>query len=208
MEIDMVAFDWSGTVIDDRKLVYETFSKILRNQNKDIISFDEWVSFMTENSVDEMFSRFSQSSTELQKEIWESHLSEIVKGGMKSAIYPDSLEIFKYIASKGKPIVIVSAQPADHVNMVAEENGLSNFISRVIGNAYDKSIHLTYLCEELKIKPERTMFIGDMISDIEAARRAGVISAAITRGYHTEKTLLTAKPNIILSNLLELRGIL
>jgi len=58
------------------------------------------------------------------------------------------------------------------------------------------------------LKPDETLFIGDMEHDIETARHGGIHSCAVLTGYNTLEQLREAKPDLIVEHLSELRGIL
>lgn len=209
-----MAFDWSGTIIDDRELVYETIGRLLRTHNKSIMPFNEWISFVSSQPSSLILSEFifekygiEYDVAELGK-VYTKALSEVVTDGVKSASYPDALDIFHYLAEKGKKIAVVSFQPNDHILKEANEHGLSQFITRIIGDAFDKTSHLIYLCKELNIAPSNALFVGDMVGDIQAAKMAGIKSAAITTGYHSRIPLLAEKPDFIISNLSELKNLM
>ena len=62
------------------------------------------------------------------------------------------------------------------------------------------------LClEQLKVKPEATVYVGDMEEDVLAARNAKLKKAiVVTYGYHSEARLRQARPDIIINNPTEL----
>ena len=49
--------------------------------------------------------------------------------------------------------------------------------------------------------PETSIYIGDMTHDIRAAKKAGVIPIALSRGYHTVEILEAENPYVIWENL-------
>ncbi|MBI2546926.1 MAG: HAD family hydrolase [Candidatus Aenigmarchaeota archaeon] len=207
MDIRLVVFDWSGTIIDDSRPVYETMSKIFDVFKKPMMPFDQWKSFMSNIDSANIFkSHGIEGDPKKLGELWETNLIKVIEN-TKSIVYPDSVNIMQYIASKGKMIAVVSAQPEDHVRKEAVENGMSKFITRIIGEAFEKSIHLRYLCEEFGTDPRNAVYVGDMVGDIQAAKMAGMMSVAITRGYNSEDILAVQKPDFIISELSELRGI-
>jgi len=58
------------------------------------------------------------------------------------------------------------------------------------------------------LKPEETLFVGDMQHDIETAKHGGVHSCAVLTGYNTLEQLRAANPDLIVEHLRELREIL
>lgn len=214
MGVKLVIFDWSGTVIDDREPVYETIARLLKIHNKTIMPFDEWVSIVSTSPSSLVLSEFilknfgvEYNGSELY-DMYKKILSEVVTDGIKSVSYSDASDVFKYLTSMGKKIAIVSFQPRDHILKEADEHGLTQFIARIVGDAFDKSAHLTYLCKEFNIDSADVLFVGDMVGDIQAAKIAGIKSVAVATGYHSKEFLLTEKPDYIISSLSDLKGII
>ena len=54
MDIKLVVFDWSGTVSDDIKPVYETYTRMAEKFKLKVLSFDEWKGAVTAD-IDEFF---------------------------------------------------------------------------------------------------------------------------------------------------------
>ncbi len=211
MDIQLVVFNWSGTVIDDRKLVYETIAKELKACHKEIEPFDKWLSLLATNTSSLTVSEFCLKKHGVNyddKKIYKECLQEVVKSGTKSVIYPDTMEVFEYLIKRGKKIAILSYQPESHIRKEAIEKGLLMFITKIVGSAFDKSVRLIDLCEELGVKPKNSIFVGDMVPDIKAAKEAGVFSATVTIGYHPKSLLLSAKPDYLLPNLSALKAII
>ena len=47
------------------------------------------------------------------------------------------------------------------------------------------------------LNPEETMFVGDMVHDIETAKHGGVLDVAVLSGFDRVEKLLPARPTII-----------
>ena len=57
------------------------------------------------------------------------------------------------------------------------------------------------LIKKYQLKPQETLFIGDMIHDIEAAQYSGVHSCAVLTGYTQRIDLELARPELIIHDL-------
>ena len=56
------------------------------------------------------------------------------------------------------------------------------------------------LMDELDLKPEQVLMVGDTTHDIHMATAAGVDSMAVTYGAHDKQTLLAAEPTVMISS--------
>ncbi|MEE8170160.1 MAG: HAD hydrolase-like protein, partial [Phycisphaerae bacterium] len=54
------------------------------------------------------------------------------------------------------------------------------------------------IASQLRREPDRIWLIGDSVVDIQAARGAGIRSAAVTWGFREENVLRAEKPDAIL----------
>jgi phosphoglycolate phosphatase len=75
-------------------------------------------------------------------------------------------------------------------------------LHRCLGQA--EKIH--EILAENNLKPDETLFIGDMEHDIETAKHGGIHSCAVLTGYNTLEQLRAATPDLIVEHLSELRG--
>jgi phosphoglycolate phosphatase len=58
------------------------------------------------------------------------------------------------------------------------------------------------------LEPKETMFVGDMVHDIETARHGGVLDVAVLTGFDSLEKLEGAKPSVIVENLTALQRLL
>ena len=62
---------------------------------------------------------------------------------------------------------------------------------------------LNMIIKSLNARKDRTLYLGDMVDDMETAKYAGVHSCAITNGFHDYATLKATKPDYVFRNLEE-----
>jgi 8-oxo-dGTP pyrophosphatase MutT (NUDIX family) len=74
--------------------------------------------------------------------------------------------------------------------------------------ALDKRKVILHLLAEHDLDASETIFIGDMVHDIETARHAGVVSCAVLTGYDSLRKLQAANPDLLFRNLREVRDFL
>ena len=53
------------------------------------------------------------------------------------------------------------------------------------------------------VSPSKTIYLGDMVQDIKAAKLSGLQSAGVTTGYHSREKLLRENPSIGVFNTLK-----
>ena len=78
-------------------------------------------------------------------------------------------------------------------------------------NLWGKSKSLEKIIKEQKLNPDETMYVGDEVRDIEAAKNAGVKSCAVTWGFQDKELLATVGPDFLIEKprqLLDLLNVL
>ena len=73
---------------------------------------------------------------------------------------------------------------------------------------FGKAAKLKKLVKAAGIAPEEVLCVGDETRDIEAAKAAGLSSAAVTWGYMKEEVLRKWEPTLVVGSIPELLGIL
>jgi phosphoglycolate phosphatase len=61
----------------------------------------------------------------------------------------------------------------------------------------DKREKIREILHTHSLDPKETMFVGDMVHDIETARHGGVLDVAVLSGFDRIEKLIPAKPTII-----------
>lgn len=124
-------------------------------------------------------------------------------------IIPEASACPRRIAATGVPLGIVSSNDAAVVRQFLEREGFAARFAAVVGR--DEVVELkpsaeglALCCRRLAVDPGRAVYIGDMGSDIVAARAAGVFSVGILTGLASRDDFVEAGADLILSSLAEL----
>ena len=112
-------------------------------------------------------------------------------------LYPDVKKTLAGLAKKQQ--FVVSMHPTNHLLKEAEEYSIAKYFSDIIGEAKDKSIAIKEILGDTV--PASAIYIGDTIFDIQAAKKAGVISAGVSTGYQTKEVLSAENPDVMLEKL-------
>ena len=72
----------------------------------------------------------------------------------------------------------------------------------------NKQEQIHKILRDNKLKPDETLFVGDMEHDIATAHHGGIHSCAVLTGYNTLEQLRAAGPDLIVEHLSELRKVL
>lgn len=105
---------------------------------------------------------------------------------------------------------VVTGNTKQNVKTFLIEHGLDDCICAVYGvdSPESKSEKISLAQTQFAIENEAVFMVGDSLSDIRAARQAGVKSIAVSWGHQSLETLIRAAPDYLVHSPQELLGLL
>lgn len=121
------------------------------------------------------------------------------------AIFDGLSEVISYLSSKHK-IAIVTTNSSQNVHAFLNKHGLDSLVDAVYGvdTPGSKAQKISLARERFVENGEAVFMIGDALSDVRAAKEAGVTSIAVTWGHQSLETLLRGDPDYVLNHPSEL----
>ncbi|MES2203576.1 MAG: HAD hydrolase-like protein [Patescibacteria group bacterium] len=200
--IEAAGFDLDGVKRDTGYNAYQTLLKILAKYKYDgpKLTYGQYLLREFDNTT--YINSFGLNLTRAQiKDAYD----EFHPPDHNIGPYEDVAPACEYLIRKGLKLFAVSAGRAEWVHDWYKDHGLHIHFEHVVSKAHPKSPHITRLCGEMRVAPERAFYAGDMGHDIWAARDAQVVPIGITRGYDgAHKSLQTAGAHVIVDTLEEL----
>jgi phosphoglycolate phosphatase len=204
-EIRNVILDWSGTLVDDFNPVLEATNEIFKHYGKPVFTVEDfrekfylpfpdfYKEYLPESALPELDHHYHTAFKLLQTGI---------------APLPHSLEFLEYLQERGLPTFLLSTIHHEHFEAQGSRLGWKKYFKQAYVQALDKRKVILHLLAEHDLDASETIFIGDMVHDIETARHAGVMSCAVLTGYDSLAKLKAANPDLLFRNLREVRDFL
>lgn len=203
--IQLIIFDFDFTLVDSMKAMLK-----VRKDLKDLHGLA-----MSDRSEKIIWgSNISQNSLWLKE--WNNSPLSIDEIGSLIAKYIEKyyeqLEIvypkmLKEFVENGKKLCIVSSCSAKALKKTLKNNANKDLQFDLVlesNKNIDKAQCINECLSNLNVKKEESIYIGDHTNDILAAKKAGVVSCAITTGWCDKAELAAFKPDIIIDDLKEL----
>jgi len=121
---------------------------------------------------------------------------------------PHARDFLEFCRDKKFRTFLLSTVHGDYYKQQCEVTGFAEFIGKPYTDIWDKREKIHDILRENKLKPDETVFIGDMEHDIATARHGGIHSCAVLTGYNTAPQLRAAGPDLIVEHLGELKRVL
>ncbi len=132
---------------------------------------------------------------------YEEHLLD------RTALYPGVPEVLKFF--RGKRRLVVSNKMLRLTLAVVRGLGVADEFDDILGgdSAPEKKPHpalLKLALQKFNVAAADALMVGDGDTDIEAGKRAGVITCGVTYGLGNRADLVAAQPDVLIDNITEL----
>lgn len=131
----------------------------------------------------------------------------------RTAILPATPQAMRRLRESGRRLGIVSTKYRHRIESVLAREGLLEAFDHIVGGE-DVAEHkpdprgLFMAMEALGALPAETLYVGDSVTDAEAARRAGVVFVAVLSGVTPIEAFDRYEPAAVLSSVAELPELL
>lgn len=157
------------------------------------------------NSADE--AELFESALQLFLDYYAHHLTD------HSLPYAGVAEALDELVERGLRLGVVTNKPARFTEPMLEALGLREAFHAVVGGdavtekkpAPGPLLHALHLCESA---PQHAVMVGDSMTDIEAAQRAGMGAIGVPYGYNHGDEAFWTSPDVIIQSLGELPRLL
>lgn len=211
---DAVVFDLDGTLANTFPTVLRIFNRLMLDRTG-----REW-------KLAELAPYFGTPETVMIERIFSDHHNldnhEAVIADFYRLCHEDGHEIQPFdgmrdlvhgLRQAGVKLGVYSGANTESARIRIGHAGLLEYFDEIIGgdavsNYKPHPEGLVKLIEQFDVDPGRTVYIGDMVADVEAGRGAGATTVAVTWGAGKREALAAAKPDFLVERPELLRGII
>ena len=203
--IRSIIFDWSGTLVDDLPAVWEASNFVFRQAGVPELSLEE---FRAEFCLPftKFYDRYTPNVPMPQLEAWFHGYFRQCQDSVVAL--PHARGFLEFCRRRGLRTFLLSSVHHEHFARQTVATGFQDFLDHPYVDVWDKRAKIREILEAHGLRPEETLFIGDMQHDIETARHGGVFSCAVLTGYNRLDQLRASQPDLIVEHLGELLAIL
>ena len=113
-----------------------------------------------------------------------------------------------FCQATGRRTFLLSTIKRTHFDEQGGRLGVRDAFEHPYVEIMDKREKIREILATHRLAPEETMFVGDMVHDIETARHGGVLDVAVLTGFDPLEKLAPARPTVIVENLSALQRLL
>ena len=193
-----VIFDWSGTLVDDLTPVLKATNHVFATHGKpplDRQTFREKFYLPYEGFYREHIP--GVPIRDLEK-VFRAVFRELHHS---VTLLPGARKILQHCRSRGMPVFLLSTVHARDFRSQARRLGVDRFFQGVYASVADKRQTIHTILKKHRLRPEETLFVGDMEHDVLTARHGGVRSCAVLTGYDSLVKLQRVLPDHIVPDM-------
>jgi 2-phosphoglycolate phosphatase len=206
--VDLIMFDLDGTLADTGRdladAVNYTRAHFELPALPDAFVYSKvgrGVEYLLKHSLPEQGAEHFLEVMRVFLERYESHLLDA------TVLYPNVLETLEHFATKKR--VVVSNKVHRFTVEILRGLGIEKQFDAILGgdSAAEKKPHpalLHHVLSRFDILGTKAVIVGDGDTDVEAGKRAGVLTCGVTYGLGHREHLLAAQPDFMIDDLGEL----
>ncbi|MCG8552888.1 MAG: HAD-IA family hydrolase [Desulfobacterales bacterium] len=105
---------------------------------------------------------------------WADRVSDLVVEEVVRVPWIKGAKAFLDKYSSKLPVFVISGTPETELKYVVDQRKMSYYFKEVLGSPVKKPAHIRRLLAKYRLTPERCVFIGDALTDYNAALEAGL----------------------------------
>jgi len=195
--IKLVIFDIDGTLVDAYGAITKSLNYALKKMGYPPASryrAQRTIGFGDRDFIDHFF---KPEDAERALTLYRSHHAKALL--RHSRVLRGVKQVLARLKRKGCRLAIVSNRPDPFCGILLDHLDLVKYFDMIVCARHRREIKpspvmLDRVMRKLRARPDETIFVGDMVVDVEAGRSAGIRTIAITGGSSSKRELIRAKP--------------
>jgi len=194
-------FDVDGTLVDSQADICGAVTEVLATRGRTDVSHEVLRRYIGRHLIEE-FLEFGFALPEAEQMMLEYRAIYLARKHAATTVYPG---VAAALARLGGRKSTATTKGTPTTRAILEQFGLIRFFDHVQGTdgfpcKPAPDVIFTAL-KALGARPEDCLFVGDSPADMEAGRRAGVKTCAVTYGYGKREDLAVFTPDYWVSDL-------
>lgn len=199
-----IIFDWSGTLSNDLIPVYTATMNVFRKLGLKTLSLEEYKKEFTLPYM-RFYHKFKRG---IDKDEVDKLFFKEINSVDEPKPFQDVKAILEFLKQKDIKIAVLSSHPQEKLEKEIRDYGFQKFFVDINGSVHDKIETITEIMKRNGFEANETAYVGDMTHDIEAGKKAKVITTAVSWGYQPREKLSKESPNFLIDNLKELKKLI
>src|SRR6266404_3360731 len=172
-------FDFDGTICDSFDLTVKIANEYLTRFKKKVIDPTEF----REKGIEEIIKDYKLSKLQILIYIYKGR-RELATHMTELKVFPGMAEVIKELAISNR-LAVVSSNSKKNIEKFLVQNKLDKYFDFIYSSPtiFNKAKKIERAIVKYKLNKDETIYIGDEVRDIDAARRANLKCISVAWGF-------------------------
>jgi phosphoglycolate phosphatase-like HAD superfamily hydrolase len=178
--LQAIFFDFDGVLVDSNPIKTEAFRALFREYDEGIVT--EIVAHHQQHGGISRVEKIryahqyiiNQPLTEEVVADRAAEYSNLVLEKVIEVAWIDGAKEFLDISESTLPIFVISGTPEIELREIIERRKMSDYFGEILGSPIKKPVHIRNLLYDYQLAPDRCVFVGDALTDYNAAKETGL----------------------------------
>ncbi len=200
--IKHICFDLDGTLVSSHKTIYKATLKALQELNL-ANELDEKI--FTEkigHHFEDIFIDMNIEVNDFEKfiTVYKNCYFDFID---ESTVFKGTEDILKFLKANNFIISLLTTKSQAQAEKIINYFKLDIYFDFIMGRRPGISFKpdaepLLFICNNLSVLPEQTIFVGDTELDVFCGKNANAFTAAVTYGYRSKDFLMNISPDLLI----------
>lgn len=208
-KIDLIIFDLDGTLVDTRQDITNSVNYARKRVGLPALDVDTVIKYvgngvkkLMERSLPENQKNNVQEAVSYFRDHYRDHALVYTR------LYQGVKELLVHF--QNKKLAVISNKPEEFSRNILKGLNVDKYFNLILGGdslpvMKPNPEPILRVLNVLKVVPDKAVMVGDGITDIEAGKRAKVLTCAVSYGFRKKEILLRVKPDFTVNDILELK---
>jgi phosphoglycolate phosphatase len=207
-KIDLIMLDFDGTIADSLPAAIASVQAMLSElgyPEKSAAEIGRYIGFGELALVAGSIGTHNEKLVKQAQTVYYKHNLENIKD---VKLYPHVKEFLEYYKNKLK--VVISNKRDEFIELILNQHQVDNYFAEIKGGDSSPCLKpdpcaINEVLKKYQVAADQAIYIGDMTVDIATGKNAGVLTCAVTYGFHDATALKQAGPDIMVNDIRELQ---
>jgi len=209
--IKLVIFDLDGTLLDAYAAIASSFNYVMRKLGLKSQSISTLRRLVGWGDINLLKPYLRQGDLKYALSLYRSHHKYSL---LKHAhLYPYARSLLRRLKEKGYKLAVASNRPSEFSRILLRHLDIGIFFDAVLcadqvryGKPHPEM--LNKIVKRFALKKPQALYVGDMVIDAQAGRRAKINTVIVTSGSSSRLDIKREQPFRIISAISRLKGVL
>lgn len=206
---DLIVWDWDGTIADSTGMITNALVLAAAQVGLPALAPKDASDIIGLGLKESIYALFGDIPANQSQALAAQYSANYYAGESEIPLFDGAKEAIIELNRRGFKLAVATGKGRRGLNLALEHCGLANYFhaTRTVDECFSKPHPqmLDELMDELVVRPERTLMIGDTSYDMQMAQNAGISAVAVTFGAQPRDKLVGYNPLYVFEQFTDLR---